>query len=51
MPAATILLAEDEPAIRSSSSCLTAEGYLVLPAKNGYEALTIFKDAQRDRSG
>ena len=42
---ATILLAEDEPAIRSLiEAALTAEGYLVLPAKNGYEALTIFNE-------
>jgi len=42
---ATVLLAEDEPSIRSLiEAALTAEGYLVLPAKNGYEALTIFNE-------
>jgi two-component system cell cycle sensor histidine kinase/response regulator CckA len=41
----TILLADDEPAIRSLiETALTAEGYRVLPAKNGYEALRVFNE-------
>jgi CheY-like chemotaxis protein len=40
---ATILLADDEPAIRSLiEAALSAEGYHVLAAKNGYEALQVF---------
>jgi CheY-like chemotaxis protein len=40
---ATILLADDEPAIRSLiETALSAEGYRVLAAKNGYEALDVF---------
>ena len=43
MKGATILLADDEPAIRSLiEAALTAEGYRVLPAKNGFEALHVF---------
>jgi two-component system cell cycle sensor histidine kinase/response regulator CckA len=40
---ATILLADDEPAIRALiEAALSAEGYHVLAAKNGYEALDVF---------
>jgi len=40
---ATILLADDEPAIRSLiEAALSAEGYCVLAAKDGYEALQVF---------
>ena len=40
---ATILLAEDEPAIRSLiQAALSAEGYDVLTAVNGYQALDVF---------
>src|SRR4030095_4106184 len=39
---ATILLADDEPAIRLLiETALSAEGYRVLAAKNGYEALEV----------
>src|SRR4030095_4430211 len=42
-PGATILLADDEPSIRSLMvTALSAEGYRVLPAKNGFEALDVF---------
>jgi two-component system cell cycle sensor histidine kinase/response regulator CckA len=40
---ATILLAEDEPSIRMLiEAALSAEGYCVLEATNGYEALDVF---------
>jgi CheY-like chemotaxis protein len=46
---ATILLADDEPAIRSLiEAALTAEGYRVLAAKNGFEALRVFEQYGAD---
>src|SRR5689334_21923405 len=40
---ATILLADDEPAVRLLiEAALSAEGYQVLAATNGYEALKVF---------
>jgi two-component system cell cycle sensor histidine kinase/response regulator CckA len=45
----TILLADDEPAIRSlMEAALSAEGYEVIPAKNGYEALHVFDQRGAD---
>ena len=49
MKDATILLADDEPAIRSLiETALAAEGYRVLPAKNGVEALRVFDERGAD---
>ena len=49
MKNSTILLADDEPAIRSLiEAALTAEGYRVLPAKNGFEALRVFDEHGAD---
>lgn len=49
MKGATILLADDEPAIRSLiETALSAEGYRVLPAKNGFEALRVFDERGAD---
>jgi two-component system, cell cycle sensor histidine kinase and response regulator CckA len=46
---ATILLADDEPAIRSFiEAALSAEGYQVLAACNGYEALDVFDQRGAD---
>jgi len=46
---ATILLAEDEPAIRTLlEGALAAEGYEVLTARNGYEALHVFDQRSAD---
>ena len=46
---ATILLADDEPAIRSLiETALSDEGYQVLAAKNGYEALQVFDQRGAD---
>ena len=46
---ATILLADDEPAIRTLiEAALQAEGYRVLPARNGYEALKVFEERGAD---
>lgn len=43
---ATILLADDEPAIRTLiEAALSAEGYRVLAPKNGYELLRTVQDA------
>jgi two-component system, cell cycle sensor histidine kinase and response regulator CckA len=45
----TILLADDEPAIRSFiEAALSAEGYRVLEARNGYEALQVFDQRGAD---
>jgi CheY-like chemotaxis protein len=49
MKGATILLADDEPAIRSLiETALCAEGYRVLPANNGFEALRVFDEHGAD---
>ena len=46
---ATILLADDEPAVRSLiEAALSAEGYQVLAARNGYEALNVFDQRGAD---
>src|SRR5262245_43986852 len=46
---ATILLADDEPAIRMlMEAALSAAGYRVFPARNGYEALQVFQDRAGD---
>jgi two-component system cell cycle sensor histidine kinase/response regulator CckA len=46
---ATILLADDEPSIRSLiEAALSAEGYQVLAAKNGFEALRVFDERGAD---
>lgn len=46
---ATILLADDEPAVRSLiEAALSAEGYQVLEAKTGYEALQVFDKRAAD---
>ena len=47
--AATILLADDEPAIRTLiEAALQSEGYRVLPARNGSEALKVFEERGAD---
>lgn len=46
---ATILLADDEPSIRMLvEAALAAEGYRVLSARNGYEALQVFDEREDD---
>jgi|RhiMethySRZTD1v2_1073278.scaffolds.fasta_scaffold1177001_2 CheY-like chemotaxis protein len=46
---ATILLADDEPAARLLiETALAAEGYRVLAAKDGYEALQVFDERCAD---
>jgi CheY-like chemotaxis protein len=47
--ATTILLADDEPAIRGLiEAALSAEGYRVLAAQNGFEALRVFDEQGAD---
>ena len=46
---ATILLADDEPAIRTLiESALVGAGYRVLAAKNGFDALRVFDERGAD---
>jgi DNA-binding NtrC family response regulator len=46
---ATILVADDEPSIRMlMEAALSAEGYRVFTARNGYEALRVFDERNAD---
>lgn len=48
-PGATILLADDEPAVRLLiEAALSSEGHHVLAAANGYEALKVFDQRAAD---
>ena len=48
-PAKRILLVDDDPAVRDSlNDVLVAEGYFVMPAENGQQALNIAANAKVD---
>jgi two-component system response regulator MprA len=48
-PGKRILLVDDDPAVRDSlNDVLVAEGYLVMPAENGQQALNLAANAKVD---